>query len=171
MPKSGERFSRAQAEAAVKEIHSRMNGIPYTVCGSYRRNSPDVGDLDILAERSKTKVNLDGLNVEWSGDDKIGFELHGMHVDIKFVPKKSWGAGLLHHTGPWGFNIMLRTHAKRKGMILNEYGLFNRDTDEVVAQKTEEEILKQLLTPPKVAEYIDPTHRKTPDWVAAAKKK
>ena len=173
MPKDGTRFSRSDADKVINQVIPalRASGLKYEICGSYRRQSPDVGDIDILvtgkqlgkklgSELSKIKVDM-----EWSGSDKVGFQVSGMHVDIKWVPKESWGAGLLHHTGPWGFNIKLRSVAKKKNLILNEYGLYTRDDREVVAQSTEEEVLKALMNEDSATKLLDPSVRKTPSWL------
>jgi DNA polymerase (family X) len=166
MPKDGNRYTRQEAEVVLQKIYFLLGDNFYEVCGSYRRNSPDVGDLDILVvKKPNQKLNLDGFSIDWKGEDKIGFQINSIHVDIKFVPEESWGAGLLHHTGAWGFNIMLRSIAKRKNMILNEYGLFTRDDRKVIAQKTEREILFNLLKPEKAIECLIPANRKTPEWM------
>jgi len=126
----------------------------------------DVGDLDVLViKKHNQTIDLSGLEVDWEGQDKIGFQINEMHVDIKFIHEESWGAGLLHHTGPYGFNIKLRAIAKKKGMILNEYGLFTRETRELVAQKTEEEILNSLMNKDSATRFLNPSERKTPSWM------
>ena len=178
MPKDGTRFTRAQADKVLKKVLPilRDNGFISEVCGSYRRNSPDVGDLDILITGPKInqKFNKDlvtlKVDMDWSGSDKVGFQIDGMHVDIKWVPKVSWGAGLLHHTGPWGFNIKCRSLAKKKGLILNEYGLYTRDDRKVIAQKTESEILLHLMNEVSALEHLNPENRKTPDWLLKNRK-
>lgn len=168
MPKTGERFTREEAARRIQPVIEMLEkgGFKYEICGSWRRQKEDVGDVDILVEKgSGTHLDLSNLNLDWSGEEKIGFEIEGMHVDIKFVPKESWGAGLLHHTGPNGFNIKLRSMAKKKGWKLNEYGLFDRETGEVIAQKTEKEILEALMNKESAKKFLDPRNRKTPDWV------
>jgi len=47
-------------------------------------------------------------------------------------------------TGPQEFNIIMRGRAKRKGMILNQKGLYNRETREWIAGENEEEIFNAL---------------------------
>jgi len=168
MPKTGKRFTRAEAEKRIKPVIEMLEkgGFKYEICGSWRRKKEDVGDIDILVEKGSGKyLDLSKFNLDWAGEDKVGFEIDKMHVDIKFVPKESWGAGLLHHTGPYGFNIKLRSMAKRKGWLLNEYGLFDRKTGEVVAQKTEKEILEALMNKESATRLLKPENRKTPDWV------
>jgi DNA polymerase/3'-5' exonuclease PolX len=174
MPKDGKRFSRKKAEAVTAKIAPilKSSNLKYEVCGSYRRNSPDVGDIDILVTGSELDQNFNDklkklkVKIDWSGSDKVGFQLDGIHVDIKHVPEESWGAGLLHHTGPWGFNIKCRSLAKKKGWILNEYGLYDRDDREIIAKaKTELEILCCLMNAESAARYLDPSERKTPSWL------
>lgn len=165
MPKDGTRFSREQADLVLNKVYKMLKGFKYEVCGSYRRNSPDVGDLDILVVKTENKINLSDVNVEWKGEDKIGFEMNGIHVDIKFVPIDCWGAGLIHHTGPDGFNVKLRSIAKKKGMKLNEYGLFNRENGDLIVQKTEKEILYALMNEVSANKFLDPKNRKTPSWL------
>jgi len=168
MPKDGTRFLRLEAERKIKPVIEMLNraGFKYEICGSWRRQKEDLGDIDILVEKESGKyLDLSKLNIDWSGEEKVGFEIDGMHVDIKFVPKESWGAGLLHHTGSNGFNIKLRSMAKKKGWKLNEYGLFDRETGEVIAQKSEIEILECLMNKDSAQKLLNPTKRKTPNWV------
>jgi DNA polymerase (family 10) len=173
MPKDGTRFTRKQAEAVLNQILPVLEeaNLKCEVCGSYRRKNSDVGDIDILVTGRALGKKLDeGLkslrvDMDWSGSDKVGFQLNGMHIDIKWVPKESWGAGLLHHTGPWGFNIKLRSLAKKKGLILNEYGLYTREDRQVIAQKTEGEILLCLMNEASAIRFLDPSERKTPEWL------
>jgi len=171
MPKDGRRFTIEEADKVlgiIKPIIEKHN-YNYEVCGSYRRKAKDVGDLDILIENKDDNTllhdDLTKFQLDWSGDSKIGFQLNDMHVDIKFVDKQSWGAGLIHHTGPSGFNIKMRSIAKKKNLLLNEYGLFTRDEREVVASKTEFEVLSALMKEESVEKFMDPTVRKAPSWV------
>jgi len=168
MPKTEKRFTRAEAARKIKPIVEMLEkgGFKYEICGSWRRGKENVGDIDILVEKGSGKyLDLSGLNIDWAGEEKIGFEIESMHVDIKFVPKESWGAGLLHHTGPYGFNIKLRSMAKKKGWLLNEYGLFDRKTGKVIASRTEREVLEALMNKESAEKLLDPRNRKTPDWV------
>lgn len=174
MPKDGKRFTRQQADKIINKVIPALesSGLTHEVCGSYRRQSPDVGDIDFLVTGKPIGEELDKelkklkVEMDWSGTDKVGFQVSGMHVDIKWVPEESWGAGLVHHTGPWGFNIKLRSLAKKKGLLLNEYGLYTRDDDrKVIAQKTEAEVLLCLMNEDSAIRNLDPAHRKTPAWL------
>jgi DNA polymerase (family 10) len=58
------------------------------------------------------------------------------------------------------YNVHVRQVAKRKKFKLNEYGLFDRDTDVKVAGDTEESIFEALGW-----KFKEPTERKSPEWV------
>ena len=64
--------------------------------------------------------------------------------DIRVFPAKSWGSGLFYFTGSKNFNIQMRKIAIKKGYKLNEYGLFDKKSEKMIAGKTEEEICKKL---------------------------
>ncbi len=78
-----------------------------------------------------------------------------LQVDLRVVPPESYGAALQYFTGSKDHNVKLRTIAVRAGYKLNEYGLFHRETDEVVAGEDEEGIYRALgmvLMPPELRE-------------------
>ena len=50
----------------------------------------------------------------------------GLQVDLRVVPLEAWGAAMIYFTGSKPHNIRIREMAVRKGLKLNEYGLFRR---------------------------------------------
>ena len=80
------------------------------------------------------------------------------------IPEESWGAALCYFTGSKSHNIELRKIAIRRGLKLNEYGLFKGARR--VAGKTEEEIYKALGL-----SYIEPELREMTGEIDAARKK
>jgi DNA polymerase (family 10) len=77
----------------------------------------------------------------------------GLQVDLRVVPKVSYGAALLYFTGSKAHNIGLRGLANDRGWKLNEYGLF--DAKRRIAGATEEEIYRKLglaAIPPEMRE-------------------
>ena len=134
----------------------------------YRRGKKECKDIDILVQgKNLIKMGLMeklGIKeVRWSGESKLSFYFSGVAVDIKAVEKKSWGAGLLHHTGSAKFNLICRMKAKRKGYLLNEYGLWTRGEKRrrVCSAETEKKILEILWAdkPYKVEKYLNPCER------------
>lgn len=51
-------------------------------------------------------------------------------IDIRFFPYNSIYAAMLYFTGPYELNQIMRERAKKRNMILNEYGLYKIDEDE-----------------------------------------
>ena len=51
-------------------------------------------------------------------------------IDIRYIPYNSLPTAILYFTGPYELNTVMRTEAKKRGMILNEYGLYILDGDE-----------------------------------------
>lgn len=123
----------------------------YEFCGSWRRGLATVADLDVLLREEDLEIVADSMryifgeiDVQWSGVSKFAFVVKDFQVDFKNVPTESWGTGLLHHTGPAHYNIMMRARAKSRGMLLNEYGLYVRADRRWLAGTTEESIFKKL---------------------------
>jgi len=97
------------------------------VAGSYRRQCPDVGDLDVIVvtDEPLTTWNWVGLKVTEKkafGWLDIGGER--MMLDAWRCPPDSVGPFLLFLTGPPDLNVWMRQRADRRGLLLNQYGLF-----------------------------------------------
>ena len=67
-----------------------------------------------------------------------------LQVDLRVIPPEGYGAALQYFTGSKEHNVKLRTIAVKKGYKLNEYGLFDRETEEKVAGEDEEGIYRTL---------------------------
>jgi len=63
------------------------------------------------------------------------------------------GAGLLYFTGSKGFNISIRSEARKKGLLLNQHGLFDNKGNRIPAY-TEKEIFDALSV-----KYVPPNFR------------
>ena len=48
----------------------------------------------------------------------------GLEVDLRVVPAESYGAALVYFTGSKEHNVRMREAAIKKGLHLNEYGIF-----------------------------------------------
>lgn len=76
-----------------------------------------------------------------------------IQVDLKIVPPASFGAALLYFTGCKEHNVRLRERCLKRGLTLNEYGLYPNDDHpdpphkrgiRPIAGATEEEIYRAL---------------------------
>ena len=139
--------------------------------GSFRRMRENVGDLDLLAVAedrtgaSAAFTRLPGvIEVIAAGETKATVLLafhdyegarRTIQVDLRILDADSWGAGLQYFTGSKDHNIRLRTMAERRGLKLNEYGVFRDEAR--VAGKTEESVYAALdlaWIPPEMREDL-----------------
>ena len=106
--------------------------------GSLRRMKETIGDIDILAAGTagvtgaqvvKSFVEMPGVTqVLAAGDTKGSVRLEeGLQVDLRVVEADSFGSALQYFTGSKDHNIHLREIAKKKGMKVSEYGIFEGD--------------------------------------------
>jgi DNA polymerase (family 10) len=141
------------------------------IAGSYRRRRETVGDIDILVTCARGSPVIDHFvayedvdDVLAKGDTRSTVVLRGgLQVDLQVVPDMSYGAALHYFTGSKAHNIAVRTMAVRKGLKLNEYGIFRGDTR--IAGRSEEEIFAQVGLP-----YIPPELRENRGEIEAALK-
>jgi DNA polymerase (family X) len=114
--------------------------------GSIRRGEKNPVDIDIaVIPRDKDKIEevlrKKGKLVR-HGEKLISYLVEGVKIEIYITSVDSWGAALLTYIGPSGHSIGLRIYAKKRGLKLNQYGLF-RGTKKI-AGKTEKEIYRAL---------------------------
>lgn len=127
----------------------------YVVVGSYRRNKPTSGDIDILYTGDDLQRFLDRLAAahgdRWAiaaqGPSKIaGFfrfaPRRSVEVDIWLTDKGDKHAMMLFSTGSKLFNVRMRYIAKRQGYKLNQYGLWRDGM--LVPTKSERDIFDKL---------------------------
>jgi DNA polymerase (family 10) len=133
------------------------------LAGSLRRMKETVGDIDILVSSDKAEevmnhfVSYDGVaEVVMKGDTKSSIRLgDDMQVDLRVVPRESFGAALQYFTGSKEHNVKLRKLAISKKLKINEYGIFKKDTEEKIAGDDEKKVYKALgldYIPPELRE-------------------
>ncbi len=139
-----------------------------TVAGSYRRKKETVGDLDILATGKDSDIMdvfvkyEDAEKVISRGETRSSILLRtGVHVDLRLVPEMSYGAAMHYFTGSKAHNIAIRTIGVRKGLKINEYGVFRGSRR--IAGKTEEEVFSRVGLP-----FIPPELREDQGEIEAA---
>ncbi len=130
------------------------------VAGSYRRRKDTIGDLDILVTCKQAKTIMDRFvayyeveSVVSKGHTRATVILRsGLQVDLCVVPEESYGAALQYFTGSKAHNIAVRSLAVKKGLKINEYGVFRGE--KAIAGRTEVEIYAQVGLP-----YFEPELR------------
>ena len=133
------------------------------MAGSARRRKETVGDLDVLVSSTEPEkvtahfVSMPPIErVLAQGPTKSTVVLESMlQVDLRVIPPGSYGAALQYFTGSKEHNVKLRTIGVKAGYKLNEYGLFRRGNDELVAAEDEARIYEALgmrWIPPELRE-------------------
>ncbi len=133
------------------------------VAGSARRRKETVGDLDVLVSSNEPEkitehfVSMPPIvRILGQGPTKSTVVLRNMlQVDLRVIPPESYGAALQYFTGSKEHNVKLRTIGVKAGLKLNEYGLYDRETDELIAAEDEETIYESMgmrWMPPEVRE-------------------
>ncbi len=118
------------------------------IAGSIRRGNKTPVDIDVvLIPKDKEKL-LEFMKTKGKfiqeGDKKVSFKIKGIKTELYFTTPESWGATLLAYSSKIGSAIGLRMFAKRKGYLLNQYGLFDKKIKKYIAGKTEKNIYKAL---------------------------
>jgi DNA polymerase (family 10) len=149
-----ERMPLALAIQVADEFVNALKRLPQleriACAGSLRRQKETVRDIDILVISDKPEKVMDIFTklkpvkeVLAKGHTKASVRTKDdVQLDCRVVQEKSFGAALLYFTGSKNFNIKLRQLAIRKGLKINEYGVFRKD--KFAAGRTEEEIFKIL---------------------------
>ena len=148
------------AESFVSKLEKIKEVKKADAAGSLRRVKETVRDIDILvSSKEPGKVmdaftGFDGVkDVLAKGPAKSSIRTNdNIQVDVRVVEAESYGAALMYFTGSKEHNIKLRQIAIKKGLKLNEYGIFKGEKR--IAGKTEEEMYKALEL-----SYIEPELR------------
>jgi len=149
------------AEPLRRFLASVPGVLRVAIAGSYRRGRDTVGDLDVLVcapagidPFGPLAHYADLRELTAAGATKAaGVLRNGLQVDLRVVPKESYGAALQYFTGSREHGIRLRRRARERGLKLSEYGLFRGGRR--IAGETEEGVYRALgleLVPPELRE-------------------
>jgi DNA polymerase (family 10) len=136
LERRAKRFLLADADQLVQPLLRYLRQAPgvieLEVAGSYRRRQETVGDIDILAtcEHSQPVMQhfqsyRDVDRVEAAGPTRGTIVLRsGLKVDLRLVPRRSYGAALHYFIGSKAHNVAVRKLGVERGLRINEYGVF-----------------------------------------------
>jgi len=134
--KDTDRVPVADAVALADELCDRLARLPQVRqvawAGSLRRMRETIGDLDLLASADDPAPVMAALRdadlvdrILVAGEKKTSVVLRrGIQADLRVVEPDAWGAALVYFTGSKAHNIRIRERAVRRGLTLNEYGLW-----------------------------------------------
>jgi len=145
----------------------------YKICGSYRREQSESGDIDLLIcnnsketlklknivnELTKCNILIDNLtmsgNTKYMGFAKIDTYKYVVRIDIRLISIKSFPFAILYFTGSKKINTMMRNKAIKLNYKLNEYGLYDKDNNFIENLNNEKDIFEFLKL-----DYIEPFNR------------
>jgi DNA polymerase (family 10) len=178
--KNSSRFRIDVARDHAERISALIRQFPgidtITPAGSLRRGRETCGDLDLLVTGPACEPEVVSAAVEHvaslplidkllaRGQNKVSFTLrNNLQVDVRLLPRASYGAALQYFTGSKHHNVALRQRAIKRGLSLSEYALIRMDDNAVVAAATEADIYNALDL-----DYIPPELRENNGEIEAA---
>jgi DNA polymerase beta len=126
------------------------------ICGSYRRMTPNSGDIDILfyntsnTNDEETDVKFfklflstlgtkgflkdhltdpEKVSTKYMGFCKLSRKKLCRRIDMRCIRYSSLASAMLYFTGSGDFNKNMRTFALKKGFTINEYGIYKLKSD------------------------------------------
>ena len=150
-----------------------MPGVRHVeVAGSFRRRRETVGDLDLLVACARGAPVVERLvahedvaEVAARGPTRATVVLRsGLQVDLRVVAAASFGSALHYFTGSKAHNIAVRKLGVRRGLKLNEYGVFRGARR--IGGKSEAEVFRSVGLP-----YIEPELREDQGEIEAARRR
>src|SRR5215472_15334302 len=180
--KNSSRFRIDAAREHADRIAALIGEFPrideITPAGSLRRGRETVGDLDLLVTGPACEPDVVAAAVEHvaalplidkllaKGQNKVSFTLrNNLQVDVRLLPRASYGAALQYFSGSKHHNVALRQRAIKRGLTLSEYALLRLEDNTIVAAATEQEIYNALDL-----DYIPPELRENCGEIEAAAK-
>ncbi|MBI4321122.1 MAG: DNA polymerase/3'-5' exonuclease PolX [Chloroflexi bacterium] len=156
-------FALPLAEQVALELSSCPAVLRIDPGGSIRRRKETIGDIDILAAAERADDVMDCFTslsttaeVIARGPTKSSVLTHdSVQIDLRVVKPESYGAALQYFTGSKAHNVRLREMAQRRGLKINEYGIFEEGTGGRLGGGSEEEVYALLslpLIPPELRE-------------------
>lgn len=163
-----ERIPIYEAKIIAQEIINQLKKLRATdkisIAGSLRRQRETIGDIDILVASDKSDQVMDAFTtlpqvkqILAKGSTRSSVRIEGgRQVDIRVVETDSFGAALHYFTGSKAHNIRIRELGIKKGLKINEYGVFKRspEQDEKIGGIKEIDVFKNIGMP-----YIQPEIR------------
>ncbi len=147
---------------ALEASLAKVRGVQAAaIVGSIRRRRDTIGDIDLLVATNDFRrvantfaalPEVQSVLARSPTMTRVRLS-HGLDGVLWAVRPESFGAALVHFTGSRGHDVALRKIARRKGLVLNEYGLFRGTLP--VAGRTEEGVYAALgmsFVPPEVRE-------------------
>jgi DNA polymerase (family 10) len=165
----------------AKKIEEHLKGIEYiekySRAGSLRRMRETVKDLDfIIATKEPSFVKEELLKLERikevvaAGDTKVSVVFsfdYEVPVDFRLVSPVEFTTTLHHFTGSKEHNVKMRQLAKERGEKINEYGVEQTESGEILTFQSEDAFFHHYglpYIPPELREDGSEIERFTSDY-------
>ena len=164
--KRHERILLGNALPVASNVIEHLDGMKevqkISIAGSLRRRAETIGDIDILVASNHPDVIMKEFTSLPQVDEILSEGLtkssviikDNIQIDLRIVDFSSFGAALQYFTGSQNHNIRIRGLAQKHGLKINEYGVYDTESEEKIAGEQEVEIYKILNLP-----YIPPELR------------
>uniref|UniRef100_A0A6C0DNB5 DNA polymerase beta n=1 Tax=viral metagenome TaxID=1070528 RepID=A0A6C0DNB5_9ZZZZ len=122
--------------------HPTQTNSNYEIVGSYRRGATVSGDIDVIVTSNLPDVFVSFVDALISAKIIIEVLSRGKtkclviarlpghkvarRVDFMFTSPEEYPFAVLYFTGSKGFNTVMRGHALKQGLSLNEHGLYKK---------------------------------------------
>ncbi len=149
------------AEKLLEDVRKIPGVERADLAGSILRRRETIGDIDMLIiSRDSDRALRDFVKLPAvkqiiaRGETRATVIIEGgVQVDVRAVPRESYGSALQYFTGSKEHSVRLRTVAIRRGLKLNEYGVFRGE--QRLGGKDEKEVYRLLgmeVPPPELRE-------------------
>ena len=145
-----------QAQAVVDALARVPGAEALSVAGSLRRWRDTIADIDIVVATTaadavmETFVQLPQVARVLSRGATLSNVLlgvTGVQCDVRAVEPQAYGAALQYFTGSKDHNVQVREMAVRRGLRINEYGVFRVADEQRLGGRREEEVYAALELP------------------------
>lgn len=165
--KSRERILLGEAYPLAERFVEILAGQSFVeradMAGSLRRMKETIGDIDLLTSSHDAGRVMEFFcsmpeveRVLAKGETKSSIiAKNGLQIDLRVVSPEQYGSALQYFTGSKEHSIHLRDIAKRRGLKISEYGIFDVKTDRRLGGDEEEDIYRELgmdMMPPTLRE-------------------
>ena len=144
----------------ITENNDTLENHKFEIVGSYRRNKPDSGDIDliftstndkkIILEKFIEKLQAKNILLEILSNGELKSLTIGKllvhdaiprRIDFLYSPPEEYVFAILYFTGSKEFNTAMRQHALNVGLTLNEHG-FHKMTKSTKEEKINPQLFK-----------------------------
>jgi DNA polymerase (family X) len=142
----------------VEQLKDEEEILQIELAGSLRRRKETIKDIDFViatyhpVELGQKIVTLSEVTeVVGQGETKVSVRVNvegiEIGVDFRLVTPDQFASALHHFTGSKEHNVRIRQRAKKYGLKVSEYGIFNSESDEIMTFRDEREFFGALKLP------------------------